>query len=161
MDDIQIILYIVFVLFAILSRALKKKKETQKKPARPVDQNQRKETPKKQLTFEELLKEFTEEQGTTRKQEPQFAEEEEYEEEFDVNDDEEIKRIYEESVRASQKYEESRKNHDDKHTGKFKHFEHYSEEDVAEEESEYAKLLQDEDSAKNAIILSEIINKKY
>ncbi|QSE96898.1 hypothetical protein [Fulvivirga lutea] len=161
MDDIQIIIYIIFVLFAIISRALKKKKEPQKKPARPASQNQSKPAPQKQLTFEELLKEFTEEQSGTKRSEPEYAEPESYEQEFDVNDDEEIKRIYEESVRASQKYEESRNRHDDKHSGKFKHFEHYSEEDVAEEESEYAKLLQDEDSAKNAIILSEIINRKY
>ena len=64
-------------------------------------------------------------------------------------------------VWASKRYEEAQKQSDDKHTGNFKHFEHYSEEDLEEEDSEYAKLLQDEDGARKAIIMSEILNRKY
>lgn len=156
MDDIQILLYIIFILFAIISRALKKKKEAPKKhTSSTAQQPSQSQPPRKQLTFEELLKEFTEGHA------PVQQEYEEEEEEFNVNNDEEIQRIYQESVRASKEFENSKKKEDNRHTGNFTHFEGYSEEDTEEEVSEFAKLLQDEESAKKAIILSEILNKKY
>lgn len=154
MDDIQIVVYIIFVLFAIISRALKKKKEVPNKKARPASNQEPQKAP---MSFEELLREFTEE--PKRAPEPEVSEVIDYED-FDYKDETEIQRIFEESVAASKKYEEASYS-DDRHTGNFTHFEGYSEEDTDEEESEYAKLLQDDESAKRAIILSEILNRKY
>lgn len=155
MDDIQLVLYIIFIVFAIITNVLKKKKGVPQKSAPRNTQNTSSPNkPKKQLTFEELLREFTEEQSPKH---PTYEEEEQ----FDVNDDAEIQRIYEESVKASQKYQNYASQTDERHTGNFAHFRGYSEEDTEEEESEFAKLLQDEESAKKAIILSEILNRKY
>ncbi len=155
MDDIQIVLYIIFVLFAIVSRALKKKKQAPLKKVRQRQEPQEDQGSEKQLTFEELLREFTEEKQPEPKVET--VKEEQY---FDTRDDDEIKRVYEESIRASEAYQ-SKEHSDDRHTGNFQHFEHYSEEDLEEEESEIAKLLRDPESARNAIVLSEVLNKKY
>ncbi len=154
MDDIQIVVYIIFVLFAIISRALKKKKEATKKQASP-SQGQRQQKPP--MSFEDLLKEFTDEPKDSPR--PEIPEVVDYED-FDYKDETEIQRIFDESVAASKKFE-AVKNEDDRHTGNFTHFEGYSEEDTEEEESEYAKLLQDDESAKKAIILSEILTRKY
>ena len=154
MDDIQIVVYIILILFGIVSKVLKKKKEVPPKKARPAAGQAQQKTP---MSFEELLKEFTEEpKRTPKSQEPEIVD---YED-FDYNDETEIQRIFEESVAASKKYEETAHG-DDRHTGNFTHFEGYSEEDTEEEESEYAKILQDDESAKKAIILSEILNRKY
>lgn len=159
MDDIQIVLYIIFVVFAILSKLLKKKKEVPQKKARNTS-NQETEiltekAKERPLTFDELLKEFTE-QKTEIKEEEYFEERE-----IDKNEDEESKRIYEESIKASKRYEKEVNQQDDRHTGNFRHFEGYSEEDADEEENEYASLFQDPESAKRAIIASEILNRKY
>lgn len=163
MDDIQIVVYIILILFGIVSKVLKKKKEVPNKTATPAT-GQRKTNhssgqgqKKAPMSFEDLLKEFTEEPPSTPKH--QETEVVDYED-FDYKDETEIQRIFEESVAASKKYEEASQG-DDRHTGNFTHFEGYSEEDTEEEESEYAKLLQDDESAKKAIILSEILNRKY
>ncbi|MEQ8245241.1 hypothetical protein [Fulvivirga sp.] len=163
MDDIQIVVYIILILFGIVSKVLKKKKEVPNKTATPAtgqrktNQSSGQGQKKAPMSFEDLLKEFTEEpQSAPRPREPEVVD---YEE-FDYKDETEIQRIFEESVAASKKYDEA-SHRDDRHTGNFTHFEGYSEEDTEEEESEYAKLLQDDESAKKAIILSEILNRKY
>ncbi|HNP20046.1 MAG TPA: hypothetical protein PKL31_16525 [Fulvivirga sp.] len=152
MDDIQLILYIAFVVFAIVSRMLKSKKAGKLKP--PVQTEQ--ETTEREFSFEDLLKEFTE---GPKKEEHREEVEEVFEEEY--QNDEEAERIYQESIAATERYEQMAKVSEDRHTGNFKHFGGYSEEDVEEEENEYAELFQDQNSAKRAIILSEIINRKY
>jgi hypothetical protein len=159
MDDIQLILYIAFVLFAIVSRVLKRKKAGNVK--KPEQREQNEAPPKPQISFEELLKEFT--TGDTEKKEYDSEYRTEPEEVFELeyHDDEEAERVYRESVEASKKQAELVKETDDRHTGNFKHFRGYSEEDVEEEGSEFADLFHDQDSAKRAIILSEIINRKY
>ncbi len=158
MDDIQLILYIAFVVFAIVSRVLKSKKAGKLKP--PVQSEQEPTVQEREFSFEDLLKEFTEGPKEGPKKEEYRQEVEEVFEEEYQNDDE-AERIYQESIAATERYEQMAKVSEDKHTGNFKHFEGYSEEDMEEEENEYAELFQDENSAKRAIILSEIINRKY
>lgn len=155
MDDIQLVIYIVLIAFGIFSKFLKAKKKPVPKKGKPINSREP-ETPQKQLTFEELLREFTEEKSP----QPEPMEEVSYEADFDIRDDDEIKRIYEKAKLDSKKYEVEA-SHDDRHTGNFQHFKGYSEEDTEEEASEYAKLLNDPDSARKAIIMSEIINRKY
>ncbi len=158
MDDIQIVLYILFLVIALISRVMKSRKQEAPKTASKSSPTQNK--PAKSLTFEELLREFTEQPQPEAKKAAQEVEVVDYED-FDYKDETEIQRIYEDSIKASKQFEQSTHSEDDRHTGNFRHFEGYSEKDVEEEESEYALLLQDEESAKRAIILSEIINRKY
>lgn len=160
MDDIQVIIYIAFVLFAIISRALKKKKAVAKKPVQSNNQDPEQSSPSP-LSFEELLREFTEEKTETVEPDPEPSITRERERVYDRQDDEEVKRVYEESVRASKRFELESKHTDDRHTGNFTHFRGYSEEDTEEEENEYADLFRDPESAKRAIIASEILIRKY
>jgi hypothetical protein len=116
-------------------------------------------TGKKQMSFEELLKEFTE--GPSQEVVEQKIEEPHYDE-VKYHDDDEIQKIYNKSIAQTKKYNDKfdAEEHDERHSGNFSHFKGYAE-DEEEEESEYAALLQDGESAKRAIILGEILNRKY
>ena len=157
MDDIQIILYIAFVLFAIISRALKKKKAIPKKQTQNNNPEETVAEPAP-LSFEELLREFTEEKIETVEAEVQ---EPIKKSSYKPQDDDEVKRVYEESVRASKRFELESKHKDERHSGNFTHFKGYAEEDTEDAENEYAYLFEDPESAKRAVIASEILKRKY
>ena len=167
MDDIQLILYIIFAVIAILSQAFKAKKKD--RPAPPQTNSSSESNPKRQQpkSFEDLLKEFTGEQTRTVEPRPSWEEpkyetyEDDYEEEY--RDESKTKQVYEESVRKAKKLktiDELVDLQDDRHTGNFQHFEGY-EEDGPEVRNEWQELLSSPEGAKKAIILSEIINRKY
>jgi hypothetical protein len=157
MDDIQLILYIAFVLFAIISRVLKSRK---KENAKQSGQPQQQAAPERKISFEDLLKEFTQEPKEEEYQ-PESVPEPVERFERSYQEDEAAEKVYQESIAATKKYEQLAKETDDRHTGQFTHFKNYAEEDTEEEVSEYADLFHDHDSAKKAIILSAIINRKY
>jgi len=156
MDDIQIILYIIFAVIAILARAFKSDK---KKPPKPTQQPADSEQREQPQSFEDLLKEFTGETKQTKQPEPQSYESlEEY-----SFDDDELRRTYESSVKEAKELktiDELVDLDDDRHTGSFQHFRGYEEpeEDVT---NELVETLQDAEGARKAIILSEIMNRKY
>jgi len=160
MEDIQLILYIVFVVIALLARAFKSKNKNQPKPtAQKESSNTSKPKPK---SFEDLLKEFestsSEEEYSQKDQEGEYKE---YQNEY--SSDEKTEEVYQNSVREAKELktiDELVDLDDDRHTGNFRHFEGYEEpeEDVR---NEYQKLLESPEGAKQAIILSEIINRKY
>jgi len=169
MDDIQLVLYIIFVIIAILARAFKSNKNKQAPPPPPSN---REESPnrKKPMSFEDLLKEFEESSSSGQKkvkQEPEpVSTYESYEYESEIPDDDEVRSVYEDSLKRAKEFktiDELVDLEDDRHIGNFKHFGGYSEEEVEghEESNEYLQLLQDAEGAKKAIILSEIINRKY
>lgn len=180
MDDFQTILYIIVGIIYFLSRALKKKKPPVKpsQPAQDFDDDTPQTSPPKPLTFEELLREFTEgKQPEEEEPEPiptpapapvqrsKSPMTSRYEEDDDEIlepakrrfSDEDSKRIYEESVRAVENMKEEQFSDTQYH---FKRTE-----DTQEEESsigsEIADMLRDGDGARKAIILSEILNRKY
>ena len=155
-DNIQIILYIIFVLFAIVSRLLKsnKAKPAPKSLGREEGESHQENSRKRQMSFEELLREFTEEKEVPP--EVQDVSKPVHE----AIDDDEVRRVYERSIRDSEKYDERHAN-DDRHTGNFQHFAHYSEADTEESQSEFARLLSDGDEVRKAVIMKEILDRKY
>lgn len=177
MDDIQFWLYLAFALIYFITRSFKKKEP--KKPAGGSSPRQESSGPeRKPVTFEELLKEFTEgrEAGDEREEvtaeSRQKAEEEEWlkkqreteeEEVFEEGrtrrfSDEESKRIYEESIRKVAE-----------NSPDFKSDEHFRSKLVrveAQEEThtlaeDIRDMLQDQEDVKKAIVMSEILNRKY
>lgn len=172
MDNIENYLYLAFAVIYIISRIIKaSKKQKGSQPqqtrqpgqpqARPINQQQPK--PKKTFSFEDILKEF----------EKNLAGEEEetaYEKPLPVKEIEHKKpapepvRSIESKPNKYESYQEQDyatsgfKKEDDKETV-FARNEKYSiTEDVA---SDYVKMLQDPEGFKNAVVLSEIINRKY
>ena len=157
--DFELIIYIVFVLVAILSRALKKKKPQ----APPQTDNQEQSEPQPSLTFEDLLKEF-QQKTTPKPAEPAYVEESKPVErvEYFKGDDSEIQDIFEKSVNQAKNSQGSSDSIKERERPVFEHFEAF---DEKVEDNEFAKeihsMLTSPDSAAKAIILSEIINRKY
>ncbi|MEM1406158.1 MAG: hypothetical protein AAGG59_05245 [Bacteroidota bacterium] len=162
MDDIQLLVYILIVAFGIFSRFLKAKKKNRKTQA-PAESES--DANKPTVTFEELLKEFTGEGSPEPEPEetfkPQTIEKKPVTVEYD---DDEIQQRYQESLRKAEAYQsktEKSKKTDDRHTGKFTHFRGYDDFEKEKEESEFLTFLREEDGPRKAIILGEILNRKY
>ncbi|MEM6525012.1 MAG: hypothetical protein AAF693_14510 [Bacteroidota bacterium] len=163
MDDIQLLVYILIVAFGIFSRFLKAKKK-KPKPQAPADTETASEKPV--VSFEELLKEFTGESSN----EPEL--EEVYEPKrakpkpvaVEYNEDE-IQQRYQESLITAESYksQSARKEEkqDDRHKGNFTHVNGYDAIEKEPEESEFLAFLRDEDGPRKAIILGEILNRRY
>lgn len=182
MDDFQTILYIVVGLLYFLSRGIKKKKPPVK-PNRQVGEageEQDQNRPPKALTFEELLKEFTEgkeaeeveeasppppptrSEPPHRSRSPLTSRREEDDDEIAQPArrrfaDEDSRRIYEQSIKSA---ENLKSDHSSESSYGFKRYEDHSEEETTAG-AEIAEILKEEDGARKAIILSEILNRKY
>jgi hypothetical protein len=173
MDDIQVLLYIVIGVFYFISKFMKKKPVPQKPVQKPVGGDSDTNAPQRPLTFEELLKEFTQPQ-----QEEKRVEVDEEDEFIDVRDegrknaepaykpsytfsDAETKRNFEQSQRlaaASKRIEEEGIEQD-------MTFKSYKMPSRTEPKNEVAagvmEMLRDAEGAKKAVILAEIFNRKY
>ncbi len=176
MDDIQTWIYIIIGLIYFIVRSMKKKApeaSDQSLPrsggSQPVDTERRR--PK---TFEELLKEFTDPQGSRDEaREIEVIEEEDEpireprKEEFIEEgktrrfSDEESRRVYEESIKKAEGYELEYNTDDKYHTEKLIAIPHDHEEENDEVVDEIKEMLEDPRDAKKAIILSEILNRRY
>ncbi len=174
MDNIENYFYIALAVIYIISRVIKasSKQKQQQRPAPPrqpqsvqtsgTSQPQQRTQPKKSFSFEDILKEF----------EKNLAGEE-YEEDERPLPVEEIRHekpkpvkvepanrpsIYETfegtSYETPEVLEASRKEKEE-----FARSDNYTVHE--EEESEFIKMLRQPNGAKNAIVLSEIINRKY
>lgn len=160
MDNLDVILYIVFGIIWLVARLLKGKDKKQREfssgegTAEASGTSQPK--PKKQLTFEDILRQLGD-----------------FDEETDVQETPVVKEPavqkpvakavspYEEYNQASNLEERARQNselHSVMDEGDAVKFEDYK---VKKSKNKYAKLLKSKDGIKNAIILSEIINRKY
>lgn len=179
MDDIQFWIYIIFAIIYVVARALKKKPKPEENEG-PVLQA----PPRRTVTFEELLREFSE--NAKKTQEPEEAEVVEAEkpirrlseeiravekrapkkEAFEEGRtvmfaDAESRRVYEESIRmaegASIAFEP-----DEKYKARFgglkKRDEGAVENPIA---ADVLAMLQDTDGAKRAVIMAEVLNRKY
>lgn len=183
MDDARVWMYIVAGAIFIISRILKQKKNDGI-PGKPTGgpQNRSSGRPNKPVSFEELLKEFTE--GSTASEEEeeyrkqpapvearQVLEERKWVEENRWDDDirnegrnrkfadDESKRIYEESIKKAEgaKLDFERD----------EHFQIKLKDRKKEEESEselatdIRTMLRNPEDARKAVILGEILNRKY
>lgn len=164
MDDIQLLIYILLIGFGLFSRFLKAKGKKAKPPKQPRADGETQERP---VTFEELLKEFTgEAKETPREVKPVEIEEPNSPQtpptpSYEYEDDE-IKERYESSVQKAAEIKTINELVDLEEGGqkiKFDHFEAYDEQE--KEESEFVKFLRMKDGARKAIILGEILNRRY
>ena len=177
MDDLQIIIYIVFIVLYLLSRALRKKKpvvgddsHTQETPGSLSTSSESKPR-KRPTTFEELLRELEGHPQETEeiKEEPQVHAEQEKEPVVEET------AMIEESLHASptvnpqwEKYMkegglQSLDETVDLDAQLRKRFDTYkiSRKDNIHTASRYRELLRSRDSVKDAIILKEILDRKY
>ncbi len=188
MEDIQLIIYIVFLVFYLIFKALQKKK---KPPTRNPEQSE--QTPERKrkptMTFEEMLKEFTGESSTPEEK----KEEREADQERKTIDKKTIDKRYEEPVRKEEKQTEyftyekesddqARQVYEDsvKHGGKAQTIDEkidlenlevgnvvlvIDEEEEKEKTelttNEYLQMFSNTNSAKKAFVASEIFNRKY
>jgi hypothetical protein len=151
--DIELIIYLIFLAVALLSRFLKKKKPTG--PA--TSDTQRPRRPAK--SFEELLEEFTNpepEPASNRevsREEPARAPDPEMEEERVPIPDSDFSFEPQEKLRTLDELVDINKT---RTTTRL-----VAEEEEAPESIDITGLIDDAESARKAVILSEIINRKY
>lgn len=162
--DFENIVYVVLAVIYFVSRVMKKRKQV------PSEQSQEEPEPsqgRKPVSFEDLLKEFgvDKEQGEEKEvKETPLEKFEEIKEDVDEYgsrySDEEAQSAYEQSVKEAGLLSEPEKKEDNRLV--FEEFKPYQEEDDTNEvASEILELLEDEDGGKKAIILSEILNRRY
>lgn len=169
MEDNKIWFYIIAAVIYFLTR--KKKKKPQQQTAAPTEANRPQQT-KQPVSFEDLLKEITEGREPEAPQAEVIEEipETVYEEEEETRQtgkrhfaDDESRRIYEESIARAEEVEPG-------HDHKFEPDDDYASKKMFKTEDvdkgptiadEIREGLQGSDSARKAIIYSEILNKKY
>jgi len=177
MDDLSFWVYIIFAVVMFIIRGIKKRNESDSSTSQPA--NRPAQPQKKPVSFEDLLREFTEgreaEEATPEpepRQKPvearQLVKERRWQEENKPKtyeegktrrfSDEDSKKVYEDSIKRA---EENKLDFEraDNFKSKMKRREEEQEEHSAAEEIK--NMLQDQDQAKKAIILSEILNRKY
>ena len=168
MDDI--IVYLIFLAFALLSRFLTKKKgDASPPPAQGRSQRQDNEgrPSERPKSFEELLSEFTEQKEPETQRKRQYEEvdtyeEENYEERY--SRDEEAKEIYQESVKKAKglktidelvDYDKIKTKLDQ---DKFDPYSKVRQDTLADK---IRKDLQNSHEVRKAIVYSEILKRKY
>ena len=176
MDSFQFWLYVIIAVIYLLSRARKKKADESPGPvdandARPLSSAPPPGNKPKQLSFEELLKEITEsKQQRPPIEEPVVDYDENLEEEeqdledveYDYRKQNKTYEVYEEAKKQAflrPSLEETMKVKDTVVSfGKFKEFERGDETNLA---SEYLKDFHDPDGFKKAVVMSEILKRKF
>lgn len=161
--DKELIIYIIFIVIAILTRVLKNKKGNAPAPPRkPQEEDGSPKKSQRPLTFEELLREFT---GEGSAEEPVKESRTEYaptEQPYSYEEDDEVRQAYERSISEAKKLKtlDEQVSLDEPLT-RLRPFDSYSTEEENNSADTILEALKDPDGARNAIILSEIINRKY
>jgi len=176
MDKFQFWLYVIIGLIYLVSRARKKKADqspgpTSAKEEKPFGSTRHEVNKPKQLSFEELLKEITEsKQQQPPREEPVVDYDENLEEEekdledveYDYRKQNKTYEIYEEAKKQAfhrPSLEETMKVQDTVVSfGKFKEFERGAETNLA---SEYLRYFHDPEGFKKAVVMSEILKRKF
>lgn len=162
MDDI--IVYLIFIAFALLSRLLGKKKE----PHKPSGSGRPKgepDPPKKHVTFEDLLREFTGEAEAEKKPasipHDQYEEEgyENYEEQYER--DEEARELYNKSVSQAKDLKTIDELVDYDNVKTTLDMNHEPTEEKNTLADNIRNHLKNPDEIKKAVIYSEILQRKY
>jgi hypothetical protein len=175
MDSFQFWLYVIIGVVYLISRMRKKPAD---QPVEPPDSEQERQpgrtsppvfnAPPKTLTFEDLLREITE--SKQPKQEPVVDYDDEVEEE--AKDLEEVDYDYRKDNKVYEAYEEAKKQAFFRPSleetmkventvvsfGKFKEFERVAETNLA---AEYLKDFSDPAGFRKAVVLSEILKRKF
>jgi hypothetical protein len=176
MDSFQFWLYVIIGLIYLVSRAMKKKANQSQGPVdtkeeRPFSTTRHEGNKPKQLSFEELLKEITEsKQQQQPREEPVVDYDDNLEEEekdledveYDYRKQNKTYEIYEEAKQQAfhrPSLEETMKIQDTVVSfGKFKEFERRAETNLA---AEYLKEFHDPEGLKKAVVMSEILKRKF
>jgi len=167
--DLESLLPIVLAVIYILSRFFKSK-PNQKKTQRPPVSTQQRQKPevtdkrpprKKPFTFEDILKEFEKNLSGDEfvEEKPKPIEELDYENQKSVTVEAESRPTKYESYEGTSYETPEVLKKDRNEKTEFSRSENYTVKE--EEESEFIKILREPDGAKKAIVLSEIINRKY
>ncbi|MEP0366099.1 MAG: hypothetical protein ABJN36_17935 [Cyclobacteriaceae bacterium] len=173
MDDIQFWLYLGFGLIYFIVRQMKKKKSNEQEQS-PQDAPAEKPY-KKPVTFEELLREFT---GETTEEEKEVVLDDYTDLKKEENREEEVKPYkYTEDDHSHRRFadDESRKIYENSIKQAegadlvFERDNHFKSKMTRKEQQEadsafgreILESLQDADQAKKAVVLSEILNRKY
>ena len=177
MDDIQFWIYIIFAIIYFVGKNFKKKAQEQQKPRpRPNSPSEPQgDYPQRPVTFEDLLEEITgrrsaqpapsrqrEDIPAVPAREVKMKADIEIEEEGNRRAfaDEESKRVYEESIKKAEGFELAYQQ--DEHYQTRKLFNDRPDRTTENEfASEIKSMLKNGDSARKAVILSEILQRKY
>ena len=180
MDNLQFWLYVIIGIIYLVSRLRKKQAEQPSEPSQPKRED---EVPERPMTFEELLREITEGK-TEKKPEPvvpsrkpvyEQRREERTQEvipETEIDDLEEVDYDYKKQDTIYEKYEEAKKqafqrasleetmklSQTEMKFGKFKEFEISNDRDLV---SAYLSDFKDPEGLKKAIVMSEILKRKF
>ncbi len=171
MEDLQIWVYVIFGILYFLSRSLRKKPQEPQKQSPLETEGEARPQRRQPASFEELLREITEQREPQAEQKPQARKQEKQvspktatkAEDFTKEgstrhfSDEQSRQVYEQSIKAAEGSK-----------APFERDEHFSiklKEREKAEQSQFAKdirdMLSNSKSAKKAIILGEILNRKY
>lgn len=181
MEDIQLIVYIVFLVFYLIFKALQKKKEPPTRNPKQAEQiPERKRKPA--MTFEEMLKEFSgeshipeekeAEQEIKQERKPERkAYEEPYQKKeqkteyftYEKETEDQTKKVYEESVKRGSKAKtlDERIDLENLKVGKVALAVDEDEEKAELNINEYLEMFSSTGNAKKAFVASEIFNRKY
>lgn len=176
MDNIEFWIYIIFAVIYFVARALrgKPKQKPVSRPKSPLDvsDDQPQSTAEQPMSFEDLLEEITGRKSLEEEpsQDPTRVEQEKKKsdstsvEVFEEGKsrsfaDDESRRIYEESIKRAEQTEISYE--PDEKFKSAKLFSQPGEEEVGNPLTEEIKAMLQSEDAKKAIILQEILNRKY
>jgi hypothetical protein len=165
MDDIKVLLYIVFGVIYVISRAMKNRKKQQKQ--QDTEQGESNQGPEKELSFEDLLKEFTQEKTAEPtvsydepKYEPEVFEKPTNEEVAWAGSDDEATSVYEQSIKEAENLQDEDMM-DKGHNHHLQRFDVFEEEEEDTFLTDLAAELQEEDGLKKAVIYKEILDRKH
>jgi hypothetical protein len=178
MDDLELYIYIALGLIYFLSRAFRKKKPVTPPPKRQETNSgggyQQDPAKEKQVTFEDLLREFT-----GQKKEPEYEYENEPDEYEESYNEDKYYQEEESAVESTLEEETGYKSYEDVYSMNkdLKTLDEQVDLDVSEKKrfavykieeginihtaERYRELLQNKDNIKDAIILKEILDHKY
>lgn len=171
MDSFEVLIYIIFGVIYLLSRALKKKK----KPSAPRPQMESDDevvTQDAPVTFEDLLKELTGAQTPKPKTQPKPQQRYDRSDPAEYEDLREQRRPVADDSRSREVYESARRSAKDiktidelvdleKGIEPSGRFEEFKIEKQFTKGDEIRGMLQNKQDAQKAIILAEILNRKY
>jgi len=160
MDDYKVLMYIIFGVIWMISRVMKSRKKQQ---AEREQSDEPYEAPTKEVSFEDLLKEFTQ-GGNQPEPVVQYEEPTTYDEELEVEQtptwagsDEDATSVYERSIREAETVDMADLGHDH-HLKRFAAFEEEEEDTFL---ADLSAELQEEDGLKKAVIYKEILDRKH
>ncbi|UII26635.1 hypothetical protein LVD15_25630 [Fulvivirga maritima] len=158
--DKEILIYIVFVAIAIISRVLKSSKKDKSKAPKRTAERPASQNVEKTKTFEELLREFT---GETTSSQPSPSKTFEAEfDDFDFEEEERVEETYRKSVNEAKNLKtlDEQVDLEDIPT-KSQYFKEYDQKEENSVANDILQSLKDPNGARKAVILSEILNRKY